>query len=636
MRMLLVNDNPVVAKLTGLSAQKAGVEVEEIFDIEEIEGSTSADIVFIDNAKLNELTVDEFKNLVKAKKYGLIYADENQKNPEFDFYLKKPFLPTEMVDLLSKIKDELTVDDMTSSDDDISLPSSDDDLLSSSFDDSLGDLDSNDDLDEDSFANFDSLMDQMDDEKESSSNSSDDMDDDLDFDSLLDDMDDDLDVEISIKEPSSNVLEESTKDKEEEKEDSSEDFDALMGSLDEDSNENEDNIAIADDSSEDENSVDFDALMDSLDEDNSENKEEIAVAEDSNEEENSVDFDALMGDMDEESDNNDEEIKKEESFDDFDTLMNEDNEEKEEDFLITQEETDNEETIDFDSLESKTENDENIEEFDILSEDEGEDTTVNFDESLEDNTEFDFTKDTDDDNDLESNETEMLTFSDDETEDEQPLVEGAEDEGGILDENQLTKVKELLDDDGNAASSEDDEFALIEDEDLTSDINEVENSEKQDEPNEPMEILSEESSNDIDISFDDEMDEPEENDISFEDEPEEKIEMEDSEEMAINDESKVESEDIDDEFDLISEEELGKALGEEIAADESTAVKTSLQDKVEPVKAAVEPEQLPANEADKSVEGAELISKLSGMDPIALRKLLAGAQININITFPKD
>jgi hypothetical protein len=31
-----------------------------------------------------------------------------------------------------------------------------------------------------------------------------------------------------------------------------------------------------------------------------------------------------------------------------------------------------------------------------------------------------------------------------------------------------------------------------------------------------------------------------------------------------------------------------------------------------------------------------LISTLLGMDPEALRKLLAGAQITINITFPKE
>jgi len=67
--MLLVNDNPVVAKLTGLSAQKAGVEVDEVFDFEEIE-SNNADIVFIDNAKLNESSIEELKSKVSAKKYG--------------------------------------------------------------------------------------------------------------------------------------------------------------------------------------------------------------------------------------------------------------------------------------------------------------------------------------------------------------------------------------------------------------------------------------------------------------------------------------------------------------------------------------------------------------------------------------
>ena len=167
MRMLLVNDNPVVAKLTGLSAQKAGVEVNEVYDVEEIEGNGNVDIVFIDNAKLNELPVDELKDVVKAKKYGLIYADENQKSPDFDFYLKKPFLPTEMVDLLSTIKDELVNDNIKSNDsDDVALSLLDDDLSSESLDglDSKDDLDE-DDLDEGNFASFDMLMDHLDDEE---------------------------------------------------------------------------------------------------------------------------------------------------------------------------------------------------------------------------------------------------------------------------------------------------------------------------------------------------------------------------------------------------------------------------------------------------------------------------------------
>jgi hypothetical protein len=37
----------------------------------------------------------------------------------------------------------------------------------------------------------------------------------------------------------------------------------------------------------------------------------------------------------------------------------------------------------------------------------------------------------------------------------------------------------------------------------------------------------------------------------------------------------------------------------------------------------------------EAAEGA-LVSGLLGADPEALRKLLAGAQITINITFPKD
>ena len=132
--------------------------------------------------------------------------------------------------------------------------------------------------------------------------------------------------------------------------------------------------------------------------------------------------------------------------------------------------------------------------------------------------------------------------------------------------------------------------------------------------------------------------------------------MKENEEMADNSELEAKSEDID-EFDSINEAELGKALGEEIAT-EDTSVETSVKEETEPAKndelsaviptkepeTVVEsesakelvPEQKASDEADKSVENSDLISKISGMDPIALRKLLAGAQVNISITFPKD
>ena len=128
-----------------------------------------------------------------------------------------------------------------------------------------------------------------------------------------------------------------------------------------------------------------------------------------------------------------------------------------------------------------------------------------------------------------------------------------------------------------------------------------------------------------------------ENEASTEGEIKEDIDTKNDGDMVTDNESKIESKDIDDELDSLTEVELGKALGEEIASDDALA-KTNLKEEAEPTKTVAEEEskQSVESEIDKSSEGVELISKISGLDPVALRKLLAGAQVNISITFPKD
>ena len=52
------------------------------------------------------------KRRTGVKKTCLIYSDDEEKVPGFDYYIKKPFLPTEMVDLMSEIHDDLLLPEM--------------------------------------------------------------------------------------------------------------------------------------------------------------------------------------------------------------------------------------------------------------------------------------------------------------------------------------------------------------------------------------------------------------------------------------------------------------------------------------------------------------------------------------------
>jgi len=115
-----------------------------------------------------------------------------------------------------------------------------------------------------------------------------------------------------------------------------------------------------------------------------------------------------------------------------------------------------------------------------------------------------------------------------------------------------------------------------------------------------------------------------------------------------------------DELDTLKEKDIGMALGEELDFDDMSDQTDDMSDQTDDMSdqtddmldqtideeeneqeliQEVETETV-SNEVENSKidtgEGADLISRLSGMDPVALRKLLAGAQININITFPKD
>ncbi len=119
MRMLLINQNPVVSKLSGLSAQKSGFEVVETPFPQEIEEGPY-DILFVDDARLDEVDVQDIKRRIGVHRTCLIYSDDEKKAEGFDYYLKKPFLPTEMVDLLSEIKDDMLLPEIEEADEQLS------------------------------------------------------------------------------------------------------------------------------------------------------------------------------------------------------------------------------------------------------------------------------------------------------------------------------------------------------------------------------------------------------------------------------------------------------------------------------------------------------------------------------------
>lgn len=107
MRILLLNDNPVVRKLVALSAQKTKDDLHVVWSVDEIE-HPAYDLLIIDDALYN----DESFSLINQKityKTSLLMATRGSATPAgFDKVINKPFLPTDLVELFSTIEKSLS------------------------------------------------------------------------------------------------------------------------------------------------------------------------------------------------------------------------------------------------------------------------------------------------------------------------------------------------------------------------------------------------------------------------------------------------------------------------------------------------------------------------------------------------
>jgi len=107
-KILLLNDNPVVTKLVTLSAQKTDDTVTTTHSVAEApEGSY--DLLVIDDAQYSEERYAELKKKIKFKKSLFICSRENEKMGHFSATIKKPFLPTDLVELFTNLKNNLDV-----------------------------------------------------------------------------------------------------------------------------------------------------------------------------------------------------------------------------------------------------------------------------------------------------------------------------------------------------------------------------------------------------------------------------------------------------------------------------------------------------------------------------------------------
>lgn len=105
MKILLINHNPVVSRLTTLSAKKENVQLDEIKEINELKASDYS-VVFVDNESYNHEVENLLKNSDIDKKVLFYAQGEEESQVNFSESILKPFLPSEVSAILRETKIE--------------------------------------------------------------------------------------------------------------------------------------------------------------------------------------------------------------------------------------------------------------------------------------------------------------------------------------------------------------------------------------------------------------------------------------------------------------------------------------------------------------------------------------------------
>lgn len=107
MKILLINNNPVVSRLTALSARKEEIEIDEIQEVTEL-SSDIYDIVFVDADSWTKDVRDVISENIKMQKSVLFYSDgDEEEKDSFDIAILKPFLPSEVSAVIRSVQEHL-------------------------------------------------------------------------------------------------------------------------------------------------------------------------------------------------------------------------------------------------------------------------------------------------------------------------------------------------------------------------------------------------------------------------------------------------------------------------------------------------------------------------------------------------
>lgn len=99
MKILFINTNQIVQKLIEVTAQKANVELVSINNIKQITDTEQYDYIIIDDDCYNA-DKSAYDSLIAGHRACLIYSKSDEMPTGFSEYVKKPFIPTHILNIM--------------------------------------------------------------------------------------------------------------------------------------------------------------------------------------------------------------------------------------------------------------------------------------------------------------------------------------------------------------------------------------------------------------------------------------------------------------------------------------------------------------------------------------------------------